>query len=447
MATEPPSFRDHFVSLFQSAADELMRKTAGVVGLASRPGLENALVAAVAQVASLKAGGTAALPDDAPDGIDEEAWKSAKLAFQLMEARAQGETQTAQSIVDELKCGSFDPGWATTITSFAQYFGSDGGRATIPYIPAAQVGKVILPLQNDATIALLADWGTGTDIAVNLLKEIALLQPDIVIHLGDIYYSGTPEECDVNFKRIVDTVLERNTRQVAVYTLAGNHDMYSGGAGYYNLLATLNAGPAKQPASFFCLRNDHWQLLAMDTGLHDYIPVLGNDMLTFLEPDEEDWIAERLEEFPGKTILLSHHQLFSAFSQIGDRGADGALTAYNPNLLKSFQRFTQVARQPIAAWFWGHEHTLSVYEPYLDLNCGRCIGHAAVPVIPSDTFFQPIAGIADPPRSISLQLPVDTQDHVYAHGFTVISLAGDGSAVVGYYLDTAGTTPIHTETL
>src|SRR5881397_3875886 len=34
-------------------------------------------------------------------------------------------------------------------------------------------------------------WGAGMPIARHLLEEIALQHPDVLIHLGDIYYSGT----------------------------------------------------------------------------------------------------------------------------------------------------------------------------------------------------------------------------------------------------------------
>ena len=186
-------------------------------------------------------------------------------------------------------------------------------------------------MPSTATIALIADWGTGTAAAINLLKGVALQKPDILIHLGDIYYSGTPAECDGNFKRIIDQTFGRTgaPTDIPVFSMPGNHDMYSGGQGFYNLLQTLNPPPLQQPASFFCLRDtaaQRWQFVAMDTGLHDYDPFKVTNVVTFLEKPEEDWLTARIAEFPGKTILLSHHQFFSAFAQIGAPQQDGALT-------------------------------------------------------------------------------------------------------------------------
>jgi hypothetical protein len=64
---------------------------------------------------------------------------------------------------------------------------------------------------HNARIALIADWGTGTDVAVSLLQSVKQQKPDVVIHLGDVYYSGTEAECDKFFLQIVDDVLDRAT--------------------------------------------------------------------------------------------------------------------------------------------------------------------------------------------------------------------------------------------
>ena len=450
MAAEPSSFRDQFVSLFQSAVDQVVRSTTPSASLASRPGTDNALVNAAAAIGSIRSQGQGQtpLPDAPPGGIAQDAWTCAKMGFALLQARARGDTAGAASIEDDLRFNVCDPAWIKTIESFMAFFGPDGKRASIPYRRAPTIGPVTLPLKAGATVALIADWGTGTQVAVDLLKQAALQNPDVVIHLGDIYYSGTPQECEANFRNIVDTVLERSTKDVPVYTLSGNHDMYSGGAGYYGLIDTLNDHARRQPASFFCLRNDDWQFIAMDTGLHDYIPIIGNDMLTFLEKDEEDWITERIAEFDGKTILLSHHQLFSALSEIGPLQPGNTLIAHNPKLLPSFQRFAQAAKQPIAAWFWGHEHNLSIYQPYLGLNRGRCIGHGAVPVLVDGPENAPDSRIVNPPALQNVLLK--EADNVYMHGFTIIRLgqgAQHAQASAEYYESSDGTTPMFTETL
>jgi len=454
MASEPASFRDQFVSLFQSAVAQVARNNASSTSSAApagdsdaRPGMGSAFVKAATAIASMKADGAATVPDTASvDGVPQEAWDCAKLGLQLMEARARGDTAAVTALENDVRFNVCDPDWVSVIRNYVQYFGPDGKRAPIPYRRAAAIGPITLPLKAGATVALIADWGTGTDVATDLLKQVAQQKPDVLIHLGDIYYSGTPQECDANFKNIVNSVLARDTQDVPVYTLSGNHDMYSGGAGYYSLIDSLNDHARLQQASFFCLRNDDWQFIAMDTGLHDYNPFTVTDVLTFIEQDEEDWITERIAEFSGKTILLSHHQLFSALSQIGPAQDGGKLTAYNPMLLKSFNRFAQAAKQPIAAWFWGHEHNLSIYQPYLGLNRGRCIGHGAVPTFEVGPENTPDTRIDNPPLLQNVLL--GEVNRIYMHGFTIMRLGqgAQSTASAEYYQSDGSAKPMFTET-
>src|SRR5439155_180981 len=83
---------------------------------------------------------------------------------------------------------------------------------------------------------------------------------------------------------------------------AGNHDRYSGGRGYLELLARLG-----QPASYFCLQNQAWQLLAGDTGLHDRDPKHRHANVTSLEEGELGWHLDKITRFGASrgTITLS----------------------------------------------------------------------------------------------------------------------------------------------
>ena len=46
-----------------------------------------------------------------------------------------------------------------------------------------------------------------------------------------------------------------------------------------------------------------------------------------------------------------------------------------------------------------------------------------------------------------MNVRLDTDDHVYMHGFTIVRLGLDGSAVAEYYEDKDGMKPILTEAL
>ena len=78
---------------------------------------------------------------------------------------------------------------------YGGYLATFGMRDDIPYIRAGQVSAAPLPLKPGATVAIIGDWGTGTAEATALLGQVASHNPDVLIHLGGIYYSGTPAEC------------------------------------------------------------------------------------------------------------------------------------------------------------------------------------------------------------------------------------------------------------
>ena len=354
----------------------------------------------------------------------------AEWSFRYLKALASRDDQAIAQLKDEFTAGTCDPAWLTTLEAYRSYLGEDGKRKAVPYVRAGIVGPKTIEIKNDAHVALLGDWGTGAPPAINVLRSVAGDNPDLIVHLGDIYYSGTPAECQSNFVGPISAIL-RTEAPMPVYTLSGNHDMYCGGVGFYELIKQLNAAPFTQPASFFCLRSadEKWQLLAMDTGLHDDNPVTVAGAVTYLEEDEIAWHCDRINEFPGRTVLLSHHQLFSAFSPIGSADAQGKQSAVNPHLLKAFKRMTQT--KGVAAWFWGHEHTLSIYKSFAGLERGRCLGHGAVPVSVIDEIYEPLVNLDDTPLLMNPS-KLGTSGGVYNHGYTLLTFNG-GSCRAEYY--------------
>ncbi|MEQ1711066.1 MAG: caspase family protein [Hyphomicrobium sp.] len=374
----------------------------------------------------------------------------ASLGLKYMEALIKGDDVGARAIEGKLSDAKCDPRWASTLSDYySSYLDADGARRLIPYRRAAKVGTAVITIQSNARIAIVGDWGTGAIPAIRVARQIAQLKPDILVHLGDIYYSGTPNECKMNFIDILDDVFDRARTKLPVFTLAGNHDMYSGGTGYYSLIDRLNEESMQQRASFFCLRSydNKWQLLGMDTGLNDYAPLSVTETITRLEADEEQWHIDRIEEFPGKTILLSHHQLFSSFSQIGAENEQGQRCAHNPRLLESYEKFVKTGKT-ISAWFWGHEHSLYLYDGHLNLSRGRCLGHGAIPVFASEEPYSPLKNLRDAP-SIIKSLNVGHSGDVYANGFAMLELQSEANnATVRYFQDMQGVaTEVFSESL
>ncbi|MFC7052581.1 metallophosphoesterase family protein [Hansschlegelia quercus] len=442
MAEGPTTFRDHFLSIFQSAAadvaSQIQSRKDGPPGAA--PGLEtaDAINASAAQAAQRYLDRRNGGADGPPGGLGASLKSCADLGLRFLEAKLKNDHAALAAIEGEFRAGSCDPAWATTISEYAGYFGPDGQRGQIPYIAPSQAGEGVIEIRAGAKIALVADWGTGADPAIKILKQIAGLSPDIFIHLGDIYYSGTPKECAANFTQPLNAALGDDRAALPAYVLSGNHDMYCGGVGFYETIAALNPGPLKQSASYFCLRSSDgsWQLLAMDTGLHDYSPFSVSSAVTWLEKSEIEWLRRRVDEFEGRTILLSHHQLFSAFSPIGPADQTGARSATNPNLAAVLEQLNGDGK--VAAWFWGHEHNLCVYEKFANLDRGRCIGHGAVPVFADEKIYEPVEGLDLVPKLVK-ETELRPGDTVWPHGFAFLELGTEGTpARVDYYQDIGG---------
>ncbi|OWK25700.1 hypothetical protein AJ87_07430 [Rhizobium yanglingense] len=149
-----------------------------------------------------------------------------------------------------------------------------------------------------------------------------------------------------------------------------------------------------------------------------------------------------MSEFGGKTILLSHHQLFSAYSRIGPESAGGKRKALNPNLLRAFSEIA--AKGKIAAWFWGHEHSLSIYEPFAGLERGRCIGHGAIPISTVDEIYKEVDGLDETPKLVS-DTRLGSSGNIWNHGYAVLSLKGPECVAEYYELTAKGERRIYKE--
>ncbi|MEE6178704.1 metallophosphoesterase family protein [Mycobacterium sp. 050134] len=227
-------------------------------------------------------------------------------------------------------------------------------------------------LADNARIVMVGDWGSGLPRAQRVAKHMrntiteGLTQGRQVhaLHLGDVYYSGFPREYTNRFLKYwpVDT---EQAGSVYSWSLNGNHDMYSGGHGYFETLLADPRFACQQRSSWFSIENDHWRIVGLDTawdekGIHDPRRERG---LAAPQPETlSAWAAQDDRPF----MLLSHHQLFSGWETPG------------PYLRDILKPLLDAGR--IRAWFWGHEHKCVVHRPYAGVEYGRCVGHGGVPV-------------------------------------------------------------------
>lgn len=356
----------------------------------------------------------------------------AKLAAEYVWAEITLNSERATALEAELRFGVCDVFWGSALLVYLAWKAS---LQPIPYVRYSSLNDFVisLPAKPDLTIGVIADWGTGLADARWVLSEVMKKNPDVLIHLGDIYYAGTADENRDNFLNLINAAAPN----IPVYTLSGNHDMYSGGVPYYSLLSQLNASAGlqqyQQKASYFCLRSANWQILAMDTGLHDSDPFSVTSKVTFLDPQEALWHADKLNNSGGrKTIVLSHHQLFTAFGGGIGQGPAGKPLAYNPNLFSVFRPFLG----NIALWLWGHEHNFEFFNPYIGLNKGRCVGASAIPNLKDQN---PYGLIQNPDLQGQAGLPTlalgmlelgINPDGVYFHNYAIVTLRGPDSEFV-----------------
>ncbi len=275
-------------------------------------------------------------------------------------------------------------------------------------------------LTGDISVGLAGDWGTGMygapKFSEAMRKMGAARKFDVLMHLGDVYYSGTKGETQDRFLKVWPT--EAGVRNRA---LNGNHEMYSGGFGYFQLIL-----PAfQQGGSYFAMQNEHWVLVGLDTAYVDH------DMDT----TQVAWLNVILEQAGArKAVFFSHQQPFSRLDSQG------------PKLQKALQHILEAKR--VRAWYWGHEHQCVLYDEKTEWGMfGRCLGNGGIPearkdevkAAPADPAhpggggctWKRLKGTENSPACIALDGPnmdmkkAGDQQKFVPHGFMTLEFKGD----------------------
>src|SRR5437899_203160 len=225
-------------------------------------------------------------------------------------------------------------------------------------------------MADDARMVLFGDWGSGIRNARILAQQIR--ESDVksaindqqelhVVHLGDAYYAGLPKEYAKRFTPYWPVNAKTKGTKVFSWTIPGNHDMYAGNRGFYQMLDTDRRFHAQKKCSYFLLENKHWQVFGLDTASN---PRDWKGSIGVLNQTQLDWIKER-HNGSKRCILLTHHQPFCAYSGVGDE-----LATQIDWLLRE---------KSVAAWFWGHDHHCAVYQPHLRILRPVLLGHGGFP--------------------------------------------------------------------
>jgi hypothetical protein len=261
-----------------------------------------------------------------------------------------------------------------------------GPRHAFPGYGGARGGG-IHPLtaggEGDAVrVAIAGDWASGTDEAAAVADAIGGFRPHFTLHLGDTYYVGEEAELRAAFLgeplgRCAPTCWPRGSR--GSFALNGNHEMYARGCAYFDVLlpALGCVGGPPQGASFFCLENAHWRIVALDTGynsvawpLLEELPLRPFAPACDLNRTQLRWLREtlRLGADARGVVILTHHPPCSRYADACPAAA---------------RQLRQRLRGPVL-WFCGHEHRLAVYDRCsrhggIESWC-RNVGHGGMPV-------------------------------------------------------------------
>jgi hypothetical protein len=205
------------------------------------------------------------------------------------------------------------------------------------------------------------DWGTAANPAPSTKIRLAIpaLNPDLTIHLGDVYYEGCSDEEIINFVN----VWPQGPATAANYTLNSNHEMYSGAKPYFVEALGSPLFAAQRPYSFFALENTDWVMVGLDSAYYsDELTLYMNGSLG--KSAQAEFLKEQAQKGK-KVILFTHH---NGLTEDGS----GPTGLWN-EVMNCFP-----AGSGPAYWYWGHVHAGVVYRPQSGVQC-RCAGHAALP--------------------------------------------------------------------
>jgi 3',5'-cyclic AMP phosphodiesterase CpdA len=376
--------------------------------------------------------------------------KASKVAFDMARAHHSNDAATHKTMFSALydlvmRYSTWDiAGWIQCGWNYTKYYvishmspNYNDWQAQAP--ANINFGVIDYLLPRNSRVLMIGDWGTHMPDNAGLLRQaLTKFNPDVIIHLGDIYYSGTEEECTANVVDVLDQIIAdvKLPRRPAFFSIPGNHDYYSGGSGFYRMIDKVNPGlpGCYQQASYFCLRSEDskWQFLGMDTGYGDRNPV--QKQAPGLQVNEAVWHRDKLDKFPGTTILLSHHQLISAREKLND----GQRPYLNESLYGTFKPYFD----RIAAWYWGHEHNLVLFEDDLQvqvgdvpLKKGRLVGCSAYEEAQNEDPYRinfPAARFMQNMPRLKLSRYKTGLQSFYNHGFAILDIAPDKVAA-SYY--------------
>lgn len=268
----------------------------------------------------------------------------------------------------------FDHRWAYAVLNCVLNLALPGKPRSFGMQP--YVGRI----EPASRLVLLGDWGTGDAVADAVLSQAVGLAPHCAVHLGGVYYVGADQQPPAGAQRLNFVgPWRRIAGELPSFALNSDHEMHAAGAGYFDIALDDPMFAHQKATSYFCLYNDDWLVLGLDSAYFSQSPMYAQGSLGDARDPQRchqfAFIAElrALGMLEGRRILaLTHH---GAMDYTGSR----------PEALLG-ELYQALGRNP-DVWYWGHVHNGIAYSehsyagrpdvgrPFL----ARCAGHGAMP--------------------------------------------------------------------
>ncbi len=267
------------------------------------------------------------------------------------------------------KYEDLDPGWIGSLLHRIV-----AKRVDFPTHTQRHVTPVV-QVTDKMQIAMAGDWGTGNSSSADIATQIAAIEANHTIHLGDVYYSGTDDE---EHEKFLGKWPAGTSAAAPSFALNGNHEMYSGGGAYFGSVLGAPQFKAQQGLSYFALVNANWTILGADTAYSsdDYLYQhgdLGDD-----DSVQMMWLGETIRQARAqgkRLVLLTHHHGL-------DIDPERNRVTYEQHLWDQVRKLFGGGPD---FWYWGHVHAGIAFEPVTVDGKQvrvRCVGHGGVPYAP-----------------------------------------------------------------
>ncbi len=291
-----------------------------------------------------------------------------------------------------------DPLWMLVLVYYFLYKYIIPGEVH-PFVtkPSNMLIDLTLP---SAKIAVLGDWGTGkwkdgkeAKCAAQLVIEgITSLNPDYIIHLGDVYYAGTRKEEQEHLLALLPDDFRGK-----LYTMNSNHEMYDGANGLFKVaISDPRFGP-QRGRTYFSIEIGEWVLVGLDSAYYDESALYMDGAIHSKKGGQEQaaFLSEKAK-LGKKLMLFTHHN-----------GIEYDASKLNDPLWG--QICSALDGKTPDVWYWGHVHNGIVYKDTKDalpilkgvtsihgnVPKLRCCGHASIPFGNGTGLYKTVDGVQE----------------------------------------------------